>query len=487
MQQKNKIHSMMEKYNNIPAPVKASFWFLVCSFLQKGIAFITTPIFTRIMDTAEYGQYSVFTSWHGIFSVVVSLKLSAGVYTRGLVEYEEERPQFVSAFQGLSFMLTVIWIAIYILFQNFWNRMTGLTTVRMLAMLVMIWLSAVFGFWSAEKRVDFKYKKLVAVTVLVSILNPFLGIILMHFWEDKVSARIFGIILVETVAYVGLFFTQIKKGKLFYSRRFWKYALSFNIPLIPHYLSMTILSSADRIMISNMAGDNEAGIYNLAYQISMIMTMFNNALMQTIEPWLYKKIKENAISSMSKVAYPTFTAIALLNILLIAFAPEVIAVFAPIEYLEAVWIIPPVAMSSYFMFAYTFFAVFEFYFSKTKFISAATMGGAVLNVVLNYILIDRFGYMAAGYTTLLCYIIYTVCHYICMKKICRDYLENQNPYSTKILLFITVCFIAVGFVFLGTYGNIWLRYGLIAVVGAAGIMGRKKIAAFAKELMSLRK
>lgn len=483
----SKIKKLIEKYNNIPAQVKASFWFLICSFLQKGIAFITTPIFTRIMNTAEYGQYSVFTSWQGIFSVFVSLNLWAGVYTRGLVKYEEERPQFVSSFQGLCFTLTVLWTGIYLLFQDFWNGITGLTTVQMLAMLVMIWLSCVFNFWSAEQRVDFKYQKLVVVTLLVSVMNPVLGIILMHFAEDKVTARILGIILVELIAYSGLFIVQMKRGKKFFHKRFWKYALTFNIPLIPHYLSMTVLNSADRIMISNMVGDNEAGIYNLAYQISMVMTMFNTALMQTIEPWLYKKIKENRIGDMSKVAYPTFVAIAVLNILLIAFAPEVIAIFAPVEYTDAIWVIPPVAMSSYFMFAYTFFAVFEFYFSKTKFISAATMAGAVLNVILNYILIDKFGYMAAGYTTLFCYVLYAVCHYICMKKICKDYLDNQSPYSTKVLMIITICFVAIGFVFLATYTNAWLRYALIILIVVIGIWQRRKVIAFAKELMSLRK
>lgn len=481
------IKKLINKYNNIPVAVKASFWFLICSFLQKGIAFITTPIFTRIMTPAEYGQYSVFTSWQGICTVFVSLNLYYGVYTRGLVKYEDERPQFVSSFQGLCLTLTVFWTGIYLLLCDFWNGITGLTTVQMLAMLIMIWLSSVFNFWAAEQRVDFKYPKLVAVTLLVSIMNPTFGIILMHFAEDKVTARILGIILVELIAYTGLFIVQMCRGKKFFHKRFWKYALAFNIPLIPHYLSSTVLNSADRIMISNMVGDNEAGIYNLAYQISMVMTMFNTALLQTIEPWLYKKIKENRIGDMSKVAYPTFVAIAVLNILLIAFAPEVIAIFAPVEYTDAIWVIPPVAMSSYFMFAYTFFAVFEFYFSKTKFISAATMAGAVLNVILNYILIDKFGYMAAGYTTLFCYVLYAVCHYICMKKICKDYLDNQSPYSTKVLMIITVCFVAIGFVFLATYTNAWLRYALSILIVAIGIWQRKKVIAFAKELMSLRK
>jgi hypothetical protein len=100
------VGKVIDRYTKLSTPVKMSFWLLVCSFLQKGIGMITTPIFTRIMTPEEYGSYSVFTSWQGIFLVFVSLNLCAGCFTRGLVKYEDERPQFVSSFQGLSFTLT---------------------------------------------------------------------------------------------------------------------------------------------------------------------------------------------------------------------------------------------------------------------------------------------------------------------------------------------------------------------------------------------
>ena len=66
----------------MPVQMKASMWFLICSFLQKGISMITTPIFTRILTTSEYGQYSVFNAWLQILTPIVCLSLYAGVYAR---------------------------------------------------------------------------------------------------------------------------------------------------------------------------------------------------------------------------------------------------------------------------------------------------------------------------------------------------------------------------------------------------------------------
>ena len=420
------MYKILEKYKNLPIQVKASFWFLICAFLEKGISVITTPIYTRLFTTLEYGQYSVFNSWLGIMTVFVSLNLFSGVFSQGLVKFEEKRKIFCSSLQGLSFVLLICWLIIYLLFNRVINNIFQLTTVQVISMFLIIWTSSVFNFWAMSERVEFKYQKLIILTIIVAILRPVLSIILIINFKDKVTARILGILIVNFFAYIVLFANQIHKGRKFFDKIFWKYALKFNLPLIPHYLSSSILNSADRIMISKMIGTKEAGIYSLAYSLSLIMGIFNTVLFQTIEPWLYIKIKEKKYNEISKIAYPLFVMIGGVNIIFIAFAPEIIKIFAPKEYFEAIWIIPPVAMSVYFMFSYTFFAVFEFYYEKTKYIAFATFSGAILNIVLNYICIKLWGYMAAGYTTLICYMCYSALHFYFMKTICKNYLKKYK-------------------------------------------------------------
>ncbi|MDE5916568.1 MAG: hypothetical protein K2G62_00390, partial [Oscillospiraceae bacterium] len=133
------IHNIVAKYKKMPIQMKASVWFLICSFLQKGISTITTPIFTRLLSTEEYGQYSVFNSWLSVVTIFVTLNLFYGVYTQGLVKFSNERDVFSSSLLGLTTSLTVVWTAIYLCFHNFWNNIFSLTTVQMLSMLVMIW------------------------------------------------------------------------------------------------------------------------------------------------------------------------------------------------------------------------------------------------------------------------------------------------------------------------------------------------------------
>lgn len=476
----------INKYQELPVQVRASAWFLICAFMQKGISAVTTPIFTRLLTTTEYGQYSVFDSWLRIVTVFVSFNLSAGVYIQGMVKFEEQRKKYASAIQGLSFTLIFLWTIIYISFHDFWNNLLALTTVQMLAMFLMIWTSSVYNFWSVGQRMDFRYRKLVFVTLLVSFAKPVLGIFFVLHAEDRVTARILGLAFVELVAYSGFFFSEMYKGKTFFDWKIWKYAFLFNLPLLPHYLSGMVLNSADRIMISRMVGEDTAGIYSLAYSVSLIMTMFNTALLQTIEPWLYKKIKSNQLNELSKVAYPTFIIIAGVNIVMIAFAPEIVAVFAPPEYYDAIYVIPPVAMSGYFMFAYSFFAAFEFYYEKTGYISIATVVGAVANIILNYVFIRIFGYYAAGYTTLFCYILYAVFHYCFMRKLCHEFLGYVQIYSAKILLAITAGFMILGFLLLFTYQSVILRYSIIVVLAACLVIWRKKLILIVRQIIFIR-
>lgn len=457
------VRKIVNKYNLLPIQIKASLWFLVCGFLSKGVSFITTPIFTRLLTAEEYGQYSVFNSWYGIIAVFVTFNLYSGVYAQGIVKFEKERKQITSSLQGLCLTLTVIWTIIYLLFQKMWNKLFELTTIQMLALLILCWTSAVFQFWSIEQRVDLKYHMLVAVTFFVSIIKPVLGIFLVLYADDKVTARILGLVFVELMAYTGLFIKQIYSGKIFFSKFFWSYAIRFNLPLIPHYLSMTVLNSADRIMISSLVGDREAGIYNLAYSVSQIMIVFNTAFQQTMEPWLYKKIKERKISDIQIIVTSTLIIISIVNIALITIAPEVIKIFAPVAYYDAINIIPPITMSVYFMFLYNFFAVFEFYYEKTKYIMVSTTLSAILNVVLNYLFISVYGYYAAGYTTLVCYIVYAISHFFFMKKIFNKYIKIPQPYNVKIILNITVVFMGVSFLFYSTYRHFVLRVGLIII------------------------
>ena len=483
---KSRKKKLRDKYYAIPVQVRASFWFLFCLVMQRGISILTTPIFTRLLATSEYGQYTVFNSWMDIVSIFITLRLYYGVFVQGLVKYNDDKEQYASSMQGLGLVLSLAWTIVYLIAHNFWNRLFKLTTVQMLAMLIMIWATGAFRFWASTQRNEYKYKLLVLVTIIVSIMKPVIGVILVIYSDDKATARILGLAVAELIGYSWCFFIQIKRGKKFFSKKYWKHALMFNIPLIPHYLSQAVLSSSDRIMIRNMVGASEAGIYGLAYSLSKIMSMINQALNQTFSPYAYRKLKENKAEDISSIGLFMLAIIGVANLMLIAFAPELVYVFAPKEYFDAIWIIPPVAMSVYFTFAYSLFALVEFYYEKTKLILVASLVSAVLNIILNYFLIRKYSYFAAGYTTLFCYIMYAIFHYIFMRRICKTQIKDVDIYHSNKLFCLTLCFLIMGMAFLFSYKYTMIRYSLIVLILSACYYFRKSIINQGKNVLKLR-
>ncbi len=459
----NGYEKLVSKYNKIPKPAKASIWFFVCSFLQKGISFFTTPIFSRLLTTTEYGQYNTFTSWTSLLTVFITLELSSGVYTQGLIKFEEDKKRFSSSLQGITLCFAVVWLIIYLLFRKTFNSLLELSTIQVISMIIIIWSSASFGFWSSEQRNEYQYKALVCVTLLISVVKPIIEIVTVVYFDDKVTARIVGTALVDCLIYSTFFFVQIRKGKTFYSRPYWKYAITYNVPLIPHYLSQTILISGDRIMIQRLVGADYAGIYSLAYSIAQIMTLINTALNATLGPWIYKKIKANKASEIGKVGYLALSLVAIANVLLLLVAPEMVAIMAPPEYADAISVIPPIAMSAFFMFSYNLFAKFEFYYEKTRLVAIATALAGLLNICLNFVFIPILGYTVAGYTTLFCYVFYSLFHYMCMRKILKS-TSDCKVYDKWVLLLLTFVFVVISLVITVLFPYPFIRYGLFIVV-----------------------
>ncbi len=470
-----KIQPLLDKYNSLPVQAKAGFWFLVCTVIQRSITIITTPIFTRLLSESEYGEYGVFISWMGILSCFVTMYIFSGLYPQAIVKYDYKKDEYSSGMQGFTLTLVVLWCLIYYFGRNLWNGLLSMNTVEMFAMFIVMWGNAAFGFWSAEQRNDYKYQRLLVITLTEAVLQPVLSIILLLNFENKVNGLVWGIAIANLVCYAPLFAAQMMKGKKFFSADAWGYSLRLGIPLIPHYLSSVVLNSSDRIMIQKLVGEGPAGIYNLAYTISICGTLINQAMLQTIQPWVYQKIKEEKYADIRKLAYPALVMIGCINLFVILVAPELIMIFAPASYYEAIWVMPPVSLSVYYMFTFNLFSYFEFYYEKPVYVSVATFIGAGLNVLLNYIFIQKFGYVAAGYTTLVCYFAFAVAHYIFMRIICKKEINGVKVYDIKIIAAISLAVTAGGFIIMLTYNNIYIRYGLLLAALIACVLKRNFI------------
>ena len=204
------------------------------------------------------------------------------------------------------------------------------------------------------------------------------------------------------------------------------------------------------------------------------MTIITGSLNQAITPWLYQSLDKKDFDQISKVLISLAAVIMLPMVIFIALAPEAIYILAGSKYASAAYVIPPVAGSVVFLFLYTNFANIEFYYDYNKFTMYISMVGAALNVGLNYIFIKLFDYVAAGYTTFACYLVYCVGHYIFVEHIIQEKFGRRLiewKYLAVLFSFLLVLMILMSL----TYKWALLRYGFIVVLLVGMVIKRNSI------------
>ena len=163
-------------------------------------------------------------------------------------------------------------------------------------------------------------------------------------------------------------------------------------------------------------------------------------------------------------------------------APEVVGILGTSDYRDAVWIIPSVTISCYFTFCYNLFSVIEFYYNATRFVMVASTIGAILNVILNAVFIPIIGFIAAGYTTMICYLAFMFMHYYFMKKICQKEMDHVIPFNMKFIIFSTLLLLVIVVVCLFIYQNHIIRYLCLILIFIFMVFNRNYLKNLLKEM-----
>ena len=451
-----------EKYNALSKPVRASFWFTICSFVQKGISFITVPIFTRLMSAEQYGTFSLYQSWDSVLIVFATLNLSYQVFNNGLVKYEDDQDGYTASMLGLSNACTTVLLVLYLFFHRWANTLTGLSTPLFLLMFLQYYFNQALALWTVKERFFYRYRLLTAITILSAVASSVLGVLGVVMLEDKVFARVVSLALVNVIVGILIYASILRKSHKLVCLEYWKYVLALNLPLIPHYLSMTVLSSSDRIMISNICGASFTAFYSVAYNVASILNMLSSSINSSYIPWFYQKMRDGDNASISRVSRTLLIVVGVFSLLPALFGPEIVRILGSDSYLEGVWVMPAVSVGVYFTFLYSLFSNYELFYESSRLIMFASIGAAVLNVTLNFILLPLVGFVAAGYTTLVCYIALAFFHYWGMRRVANQAPGREVPFDIRAAIVVSAALLALSLAVSALYFNDVIRYAVIA-------------------------
>lgn len=465
------ISKIKTKFQSMSAGQKSAIAFMLASLVQQGISFLVTPLFTRILSTDEFGVVTVYNSWVEMVGTVATLSLSSGMFNVGMMDYEGKRDLFTSALLGLSNIATIITMVLFFVGSVLFPEIISMPKVLFVLMFLYFIFYPATRFWMARQRFEYKYKALSVVTVASALASPLVGLAAVLSSNRNLGViRLWGTNSIIIIVGVFFFCNTIRKCPKMIDKGIWTYALKFSMPLLPHYMAMHILATSDRVMIQAMSGNAEAGLYGLAYTASMIICVVWTAIQGSLTPYVYEKLKKDELEKIAPVAEPCIIFFSIMCFVVVLIAPEFMNILGGEKYKESVQLIPPLLAAVFFMEMYNLFSMIEFYHKKTFKIMCATLVAAVVNIVLNYLLINRFGFVAAAYTTLLCYVLYTIFHYLNMRKI-----EGRKIYNIRFLVIYSIVYVAACLLCLRIYPYAFIRYVVLAIMIIVMIAKRKKI------------
>lgn len=474
------INKLINKYKNLSLTAKAGIWFVICSCIQSGIKFISLPIFANIMSVTEYGKVTLYTSWMSVIYIFATLALGRanGVFYVAMVKFPKDKNKFTTSMEGLTIFLCIIVHILMYVSTFIFGDWIGIGSYVYFAMCIELIGYGIMLIWSLRMRFEYKYRALLLMTLSYSvgtIIIPMIGVLICPTYISPSFMKNICSAFISLILGLVALILSIKGSRELFNANYWKFAFKFNIVLIPHYISNVILVQSDRIIIAKIINEAAAAIYNVAYTLGVAAQVITQALINAINPWMYKRISEGKGSSVTK---PVNYLIMLVSVMVIGVClvmPEIFIILFPEAYSQALSIIPPVAAGVLWAFIFNLFASIELYFSGNKFVSFASFTGAFINVVLNLLLIPIFGYYAAAYTTLICDIIYAFMHTIFSVRLLKKNMPNTELLSVKTSWGIGIITTSLCLLILQLYPYALIRYSFVIIFVCMSVIKRNHI------------
>ena len=465
---------ILRRINDLSLPIKCSVAYVLASLLTNGLSIITTPLFTRVMSSADMGLVTTFGSWQTMLGSIITLSLNSGVFSVAMVEFKNERDSYISSIFALSSFSTLCSSLVFLLFLDKFSFYLGISENLIILMLVGCLLLPATNYWMARQRFEYKYKPVLLVSCISAIISTATSILFVLLAKEKDcdlgSARLFGKLLPQ---YLLAFFIAVsicKKGKILFNKKYWVFALKLGVPLIIHTLAKQVLDVSDRVMIDFYVGKSAVGIYGVLYSVSTLASIVWSAINSSLIPKMFQLLSDKQGDKIKTLIQPIILVYAVACIILAIFSPEIVSLLATEEYYAAIYIVPPISAGIFFTSVYTVYGNVLLYYKKSVLVMLATVIAAIINVILNAIFIPNYGFVAAAYTTLVSYIVLALVQNVMVQKI-----NHQAVFTTKFLITAICCVVLWCCICNLLYNNNIARWIFIGIVFVLLLALRNKL------------
>ena len=216
-------------------------------------------------------------------------------------------------------------------------------------------------------------------------------------WEWRIA----GFLLANGILFLIVLIGFLKTKYFTPDKLLIKKVLNYSLPLVPNALMAVAIGFTDKLFITNYLGLGANGIYSVAFQLGMIIALLQNSFNQAWAPWFYGEM------SKEKTNYSQILKFSLVFVGIFFFACSVLVFIAPslLSWLNKEFLTPRAVVifimaAFFFNGVYKVFVNYLFFYRETKTILFITASSAILNVILNALLVPTKGMIGAALATM---------------------------------------------------------------------------------------
>ena len=438
-------------------------WLMVSQIINSICAFIWTILITRYLGPSEYGIYGSALSFAGLLVILTDLGISSYVIRVISTDFNKEE-----YYLRTSFTLTLLLSILYVIIMLFLLKILGWNNYRTFICMLFVFENIIIRFSSIayvsfQAHEELKYQ---SISKIITTFFSFILVLLVLLGDSGLTGVAFAFLIANIIAFIYTMIMLIKhfvKPKFVYNISFYKKLILGGIPFALGSIFYSIYYSIDVLMIAQFIGTYETGLYNAAYKLISVLTLFYTIYTTAVYPVIVKLFDDDDdnLLNMSLVKSMKFLLVITVPIAVFTclYSYDIINIYGP-DFIEAGGVLNILVWTVCFLFvngscSSVLYVSFEEY-TVTKILGIS----AIFNVLLNLFLIPHYSIYGAAVATVLSEILIFVLEMNSIRKI------NQLPNRHFVFDVFNICFASgiLGIILYYLNLNLWFAMPISIVV-----------------------
>lgn len=418
--------SILNKIKNTDlfTTIRHSAVFFSSNMATQAVSFLLLPFLTRMLSEEGMGYIELFKSYMFIGATFLSLNSYASV-SRYYFEKKKDFKEFI----GTTILLVILVFTFFsLIIVPLNNQIADIADLPQSFPFYLIFASFFIVILRIFQQIvipDRRSKDDLIISLIrggnLLILTLILVSILEH---EKYIGFIWALLITGLIVSVAILIKIRKEFKFSFKLSHIKYIFNYSVPLLPYHISAILLAHLSRIMLNNIEGAASAGIYSVAVNIGMIISVVNLAVNRAIIPDFFKFYDNMEFKRLDQLIRKMFSLVCVAALVFILFSEEILLIMASGKYDVALPILPIIYFTYLFDSIYQIYARYIMHSKKTIYLSISLIIAGIITLLLNIKLIPEYGFKGGAIATFISYFILSVIVWLIAKMILKYKVTN---------------------------------------------------------------